>query len=407
MATYQYQGRGLDGKKVSGLVDAATEDLAIESLMSKGVTPTSLTAGKSKSESSFDFSELFTPVMPLEVLVIFCRQMYSLTKAGVPLLRAIRGLTANTTNKQLKVALTDVTADLTNGRSLSASMQKHPGVFSPLFVSMIAVGENTGRLDQALLQLSQHFEQEVETRKRIKTAMRYPIMVIGFIVIALVVLNIWVIPQFASMFSRFNVELPLPTRVLIGTSNFFVNYWHLLLGVVVALGFGFRSWLATAAGREKWDKARLRFPIVGDVVNRAQLARFSRTFSLMLQSGVPLNQSIALSAESLGNKFLEVRLLEMKSAIEAGGAISATAVNSGVFTPLVIQMITVGEETGRIDELLLEVADFYDREVDYDLKTLTARIEPILLVIVAGMVLVLALGIFLPMWGMLDVMQGK
>ncbi|ORT52018.1 MSHA biogenesis protein MshG [Vibrio sp. qd031] len=407
MATYRYQGRGLDGKKVSGLVDAATEDLAIESLMNKGVTPTSLAVGKSKGGASIDLSELFTPAIPLEVLVIFCRQMYSLTKAGVPLLRAIRGLTANTTNKQLKQALTEVSADLTNGRNLSTSMQKHPAAFSPLFVSMIAVGENTGRLDQVLLQLSNHFEQEVETRKRIKTAMRYPALVIGFIVVAMFVLNIWVIPQFASMFSRFSVELPLPTRILIATSNFFVNYWHFIIGVSVALAFAFRTWLNTADGRETWDKLRLRFPIVGNIVNRAQMSRFSRTFSLMLQSGVPLNQSIALSAESLGNKYLEARLLEMKASIEAGGAISATAVNSGVFTPLVVQMITVGEETGRIDELLLEVADFYDREVDYDLKTLTARIEPILLVIVAAMVLILALGIFLPMWGMLDAIQGK
>jgi MSHA biogenesis protein MshG len=186
-----------------------------------------------------------------------------------------------------------------------------------------------------------------------------------------------------------------------------VNYWHFIIGVSVALAFAFRTWLNTADGRETWDKLRLRFPIVGNIVNRAQMFWFSRTFSLMLQSGVPLNQSIALSAESLGNKYLEARLLEMKASIEAGGAISATAVNSGVFTPLVVQMITVGEETGRIDELLLEVADFYDREVDYDLKTLTARIEPILLVIVAGMVLILALGIFLPMWGMLDAIQGK
>ncbi|MCG6418309.1 type II secretion system F family protein, partial [Vibrio fluvialis] len=145
-------------------------------------------------------------------------------------------------------------------------------------------------------------------------------------------------------------------------------------------------------GREKWDKIRLRMPIVGNLVNRAQLSRFSRTFSLMLRAGVPLNQSLALAAEALDNKFLEARLLEMKAAIEAGSSISATAINTGIFTPLVIQMIAVGEETGRIDELLLEVSDFYDREVDYDLKTLTARIEPILLVIVAGMVLVLALG---------------
>ncbi len=406
MATYKYQGRSLDGKKVTGVVDASNEELAAEELMNKGVIPTSITAGKGQASTEFDLSQLFSPAIPLEVLVIFCRQMYSLTKAGVPLLRSIRGLTTNMTNKQLKQALTEVNADLTNGRSLSSSMQAHKDVFSPLFISMIAVGENTGRLDQALLQLSHYYEQELETRKRIKTAMRYPVTVVFFMIAGIFVLNILVIPQFATMFSRFGVDLPLPTRFLIAMSNFFVNYWPLMLGGIAASLFAFKAWLGTANGRERWDKMRLRFPIVGGIVNRAQLGRFARTFALMLQSGVPLNQSIALSAEALGNRYLELRLLEMKASIEAGGGISTSAVNTGIFTPLVIQMLAVGEETGRIDELLTEAAEFYEREVDYDLKTLTSRIEPILLVIVALMVGGLAAAIFLPMWGMLDVVRG-
>ncbi|NAX18328.1 MULTISPECIES: type II secretion system F family protein [unclassified Vibrio] len=405
MPTYRYQGRNLDGSKTSGHVDAPTEELAAEALFNKGVIPTLISSDQG-ADFSIDWKSLFTPSVPLEVLVIFCRQLYSLTKAGVPLLRSMKGLIQNCANKQLKEALEAVSNELTNGRSLSSSMQMYPKVFSPLFVSMIHVGENTGRLDEALLQLSHYYEQEVETRKRIKTAMRYPSFVISFILVAMFILNVKVIPQFTSMFSRFGVDLPLPTRILIGMSDFFVNYWPMMIGVLLGCLFAFRAWLSTAAGRQKWDKFRLRMPIVGGIVNRAQLARFSRTFALMLKAGVPLNQSIALSAEALDNKFLESRLLEMKAAIEAGTSISTTAVNANIFTPLVIQMISVGEETGRIDELLLEVADFYDREVDYDLKTLTARIEPILLVIVAAMVLVLALGIFLPMWGMLDAIKG-
>lgn len=408
MATFNYQGRNADGSKASGFVEAATEELAAEMLFNKGIIPTAITQGDtSKSLFDVDWKALFTPAVPLEVLVIFCRQMFSLTKAGVPLLRSMRGLTQNCHNKQLKEALEAVCNELTNGRSLSASMQLHPGVFSPLFVSMIQVGENTGRLDQALLQLANYYEQEVETRKRIKTAMRYPIFVISFVVIAMFILNVKVIPQFTSMFSRFGADLPLPTRILIATSDFFVNYWGLLLGLIVGGLFAFRAWLNTSKGRIKWDHLRLRMPIVGGIVNRAQLSRFSRTFSLMLSAGVPLNQSLALSAEAIDNKYLEQQILEMKSQIESGVSISVTAINVNIFTPLVIQMITVGEETGRIDELLLEVSDFYDREVDYDLKTLTARIEPILLVFVAAMVLVLALGIFLPMWGMMDAIKGR
>ncbi|ELR8703285.1 type II secretion system F family protein [Vibrio vulnificus] len=406
MATFHYQGRTLDGNKTNGQIDAVTSEAAAEQLMNRGIIPISITQGKTGSGLDFDLNALFAPAVPLEILVLFCRQLYSLTKAGVPLLRSMRGLVQNCENKQLKAALEEVVAELTNGRSLSASMQLHSKVFSPLFVSMIHVGENTGRLDQALLQLANYYEQELETRKRIKTAMRYPTFVISFIVVAMFILNVKVIPQFASMFSRFGVDLPLPTRVLIGMSEFFVNYWMLLAGFIVGLIFGFKAWVATADGRERWDKWRLKFPVVGGVVNRAQLSRFSRTFALMLKAGVPLNQSLALSAEAMGNRYLELKILKMKADIEAGSQVSVTAINSGIFTPLVIQMISVGEETGRIDELLMEVADFYDREVDYDLKTLTARIEPILLVIVAGMVLVLALGIFLPMWGMLDVIKG-
>ncbi|WCE30004.1 type II secretion system F family protein [Vibrio sp. SCSIO 43137] len=408
MANFRYQGRNAEGKQISGDVEAPTEELAIDSLINRGIIPTSVVMGKSAGKGlSIDLSDLLVPAVPLEILVIFCRQMYSLTKAGVPLLRAIKGLSGNAHNKQLKTALEQVGTELTNGRSLSASMRLHSNVFSPLFVSMVNVGENTGRLDEVLLQLSGYYEQELETRKRIKTAMRYPSFVIGFVVVAMFVLNIWVIPQFSSMFSRFGVDLPLPTQILIATSGFFVNYWVWMLAAIFAAGFGFKLWISGAAGREIWDGIRLKLPIVGSIVNRAQMARFSRTFSLMLKAGVPLNQSIALAAESMGNRFLEVRLMEMKSSIEAGGTISNTAINSGIFTPLVIQMIAVGEETGRIDELLMEVADFYDREVEYDLKTLTARIEPILLVIVAAIVLVLALGIFLPMWGMLDAIQGR
>lgn len=406
MSVFHYQGRNLDGSKVSGQVEAATMELATEVLIAKGVIPTELRPGKKGGGLGLDLSSLFTPAIPLEVLVIFCRQMYSLTKAGVPLLRSMRGLTQNCANKQLKEALEEVTNELTNGRSLSAAMQLHPKVFSPLFVSMLSVGENTGRLDDALLQLANYYEQEVETRKRIKTAMRYPTFVITFIMLAMFVLNVKVIPQFSTMFARFGVDLPLPTRILIATSDFFVNFWGLMLAAIFGCLFAFRAWVQTENGREKWGKFRLRMPIIGSVVNRAQLARFSRTFSLMLKAGVPLNQSLALSAEALDNRFLENRLLEMKASIEAGSSISNTAIASGIFTPLVIQMIAVGEETGRIDELLVEVADFYDREVDYDLKTLTARIEPFLLVVVAGMVLILALGIFLPMWGMLDAIKG-
>jgi len=256
-------------------------------------------------------------------------------------------------------------------------------------------------------QLAGYFEREVETNKQLKEAMRYPIMVISSISVALVILNMMVIPQFAAMFERFNVELPLPTRIILATSNFFLDFWPYMLAVLIGSMIAFRQWLKTDSGRYKWDRFKLKMPLIGDIMTRAQLARFSRSFSLMLRSGVGLTHALALSGETSGNRYLEVRINGMKEAIEAGATVSSTATSSGIFTPLVLQMIAVGEETGQMDNLLVEVADFYDREIDYDLKNLTSKIEPILLVAVAGMVLILALGIFLPMWNMLDLMQGK
>ncbi|MDO6544436.1 type II secretion system F family protein [Photobacterium sanguinicancri] len=405
MPIFNYRGRDSQGKMLRGQLDAASQEAAADVLMRQGVIPLDIRQGRAKS-AGLDVKVLFQSTVPLDMLVIFCRQMFSLTKAGVPLLRSINGLAQSANHPLMKATLETVSAELTNGRSLSSSMGQHPRVFSELFVSMIHIGENTGRLDDSLYQLALYYEQEMETRRRIKSAMRYPIFVLSAIMIAMTVLNIKVIPQFASMFERFGVELPLPTRILIGTSNFFVNYWPLMFGGLAITWIGVRLWRNTAEGKEKWDGWRLKVPIIGTIVNRAQLSRFSRTFSLMIRAGVPLNQALQMAAEALGNRYLEKRLIEMKNGIEGGNSISQTATQSGVFTPLVLQMIAVGEETGQVDELLLEASDFYDREVDYDLKTLTARIEPLLLVVVAAMVLVLALGIFVPMWSMLDVARG-
>lgn len=405
MPVFNYRGRSSQGDLKRGQIEAASQDAAADLLMRQGIIPLEIRQGKAKGQG-LDLQSLFKSRIPLEVLVIFCRQLYSLTKAGVPLLRAIKGLSQSAAHPLMQETLESVSDELTNGRPLSVAMKQHPRVFEELFVSMIHVGENTGRLDDSLLQLASYYEQEMETRRRIKSAMRYPTFVLSAIMLAMVVLNVKVIPQFTSMFSRFGVDLPLPTRILIAMSNFFVNYWPLMLGGLIVSWISLNVWRQTAQGNERWDRWRLKLPIVGDIVNRAQLSRFSRTFSLMIRAGVPLNQAIQMAAEALGNRFLENRLIEMKNGIEGGNTIASTASQSGVFTPLVLQMIAVGEETGQVDNLLLEVSDFYDREVDYDLKTLTARIEPILLFIVAIMVLILALGIFLPMWSLLDVARG-
>lgn len=406
MSSFAYKGRDSQGNAVSGVVDAATEMAAAEQLMRRGVMPTELKPGKAKA-AALDWSLLLERGVRLDELVVFSRQMYALTRAGIPILRAIAGLEESTHSKPLKRALHALGEDLGNGRPLSSSMQAHPRVFSSLFVAIIHVGENTGQLEEAFLQLANYFELELETRKRIKTAMRYPSFVLIAIGIAMVILNIMVIPVFAGMFAKFGVELPLATRILLATSHFFVHYWWVMLGVLLAMVFGWRRWVSTVKGKLTWHRWQLKLPIVGTIIERSLLARFARSFSMMLKAGVPLNTALSLVADAVDNAWMAGRIRDMRAGIERGESLLRTAGSSGLFTPLVMQMIAVGEETGQVDDLLHEAAEYYEREVDYDLKSLTARIEPILIGIVAVMVLILALGIFTPMWDMMRAVRGK
>ncbi|MBL0563671.1 MSHA fimbrial biogenesis protein MshG [Aeromonas hydrophila] len=406
MSSFAYKGRDSQGNAVSGVVDAANEMAAAEQLMRRGVMPTELKPGKAKA-AALDWSLLLERGVRLDELVVFSRQMYALTRAGIPILRAIAGLEESAHSKPLKRALHALGEDLGNGRPLSSSMQAHPRVFSSLFVAIIHVGENTGQLEEAFLQLANYFELELETRKRIKTAMRYPSFVLIAIGIAMVILNIMVIPVFAGMFAKFGVELPLATRILLATSHFFVHYWWVMLGVLLAMVFGWRRWVSTVKGKLTWHRWQLKLPIVGTIIERSLLARFARSFSMMLKAGVPLNTALSLVADAVDNAWMAGRIRDMRAGIERGESLLRTAGSSGLFTPLVMQMIAVGEETGQVDDLLHEAAEYYEREVDYDLKSLTARIEPILIGIVAVMVLILALGIFTPMWDMMQAVRGK
>ncbi|WP_330542146.1 MSHA fimbrial biogenesis protein MshG [Aeromonas hydrophila] len=406
MSSFAYKGRDSQGNAVSGVVDAANEMAAAEQLMRHGVMPTELKPGKAKA-AALDWSLLLERGVRLDELVVFSRQMYALTRAGIPILRAIAGLEESAHSKPLKRALHALGEDLGNGRPLSSSMQAHPRVFSSLFVAIIHVGENTGQLEEAFLQLANYFELELETRKRIKTAMRYPSFVLIAIGIAMVILNIMVIPVFAGMFAKFGVELPLATRILLATSHFFVHYWWVMLGVLLAMVFGWRRWVSTVKGKLTWHRWQLKLPIVGTIIERSLLARFARSFSMMLKAGVPLNTALSLVADAVDNAWMAGRIRDMRAGIERGESLLRTAGSSGLFTPLVMQMIAVGEETGQVDDLLHEAAEYYEREVDYDLKSLTARIEPILIGIVAVMVLILALGIFTPMWDMMRAVRGK
>ena len=406
MAQFRYTARKSNGELASGVLEAADSSSVAQILVGRTFTPIEIAENSQEQTSELAQISFFTPNITLDDLVIFSRQMYSLAKSGIPILRAVKGLADTTGSKRMSVALGDVADQLERGRTLSSALNMHSKVFGRLFVSIVHVGENTGKLDEAFLQLSFYLEREQETRKQIKAATRYPMFVMIAIVIAMVIMNIVVIPIFAEMFLSFGAELPLMTRILLTTSNFFVTKWPYLVVATSLAIFLLIKYLRTENGRYKWDRTKLKLPIVGSIFERTLLGRFARSFSMMLVSGVPLTSALNLVAEAVNNAFMAERILGMRKNIEKGENLSRVASSSKLFTPLVLQMISVGEETGRVDELLAEVAEFYEREVDYDLKSLTSKIEPILISIVAGMVLILALGIFTPMWDMMGAIKG-
>ncbi|PFG52118.1 MSHA biogenesis protein MshG [Marinobacter sp. LV10R520-4] len=409
MSLFQFTGRDAKGGKVSGSRESGSMDSLASELLAEHITP--LTIQLQAKQGGGDVlvalrALLRSKRVELQELIIFCRQMYSLSKAGVPIIRAIGGLGESNRNLYFREVLQAVRNDLESGMSMAVSLNAHPKVFGTLFVSMISVGENTGQLDQAFRQLSIYLELERETRKRIKQATRYPLFVLSAMMVGLTVINLFVIPAFAKVFAQFHAQLPLPTRILIGTSEFFQQYWWLLGMVVTGVIVAFIKWSETEAGALRWDRIKLRLPIVGGLFERIALARFTRTFAMMYRAGVPLLQTLSINSASVGNRYIGQAILSMREGVERGEALTSSAAASGLFTPLVLQMMAVGEETGALDDLFIEVADFYEQEVDYDLKQLADAIEPILIVAMGGMVLVLALGVFLPMWELSSAAKG-
>ncbi len=399
MPKFKYQGRTQSGELVQGQVEAADQELVAGQLLGAGVTPVRIES-VAEQENAWAALVARLPIgrPGLDDLILLSRQMYALMKAGVPITRAIGGLRETTRNKRMVEVLGSLGENLEAGRPLSAAMAQHRDVFTTLYVSMIQVGENTGQLDEAFAQLARHLELEKETKNRIKTAMRYPTFVIAAIAVAITIINLVVIPAFEGVFRGFGAELPWATKVLLATSRFFLDFWPLMLIAVVGAIFGFRRWCATDKGRLIWDRFKLRFPIVGDIIMRATLARFARSFAMASGAGVPLLQGLTAVSRAVDNAYIGAAIVDMRVGIERGDTLTRTAAATGLFTPLVLQMMAVGEETGAVDDLLLEVAGFYEQEVDYDLKYLGDAIEPILIVAVGIMVLILALGVFLPMW---------
>ncbi len=405
MPLFQYKGRNQRGEAVRGHLDAASPDAVATQLLNSGVIPIDIAIAKVREDifGALRARLAASTKISLTDLTLFSRQMFTLLRAGVPIMQALRGLRESTQNPALAKVIAGLSESLDTGLDLNSAMRRHPQVFSTLYVNLIQVGETTGSLQEVFLQLAVYLEREKETRDQIKQATRYPIFVVVAIFIAIFIINMFVIPTFARVYAGFKVDLPLPTKILIASSNFTVTYWPVMLLAVIAGIFITRSYVRTPEGRYRWHKMKLGIPVVGGVIYKATLGRFSRALAVMMKSGVPLVQGMTVVSRAVDNDYISDRIVQMRDGVERGETIARTAAATGMFPPLVIQMISVGEESGAVDELMFNVADYYEREVDYDIRNLSTALQPILIVFLAIMVFILALGVFLPMWDLVDV----
>lgn len=428
MANFAYRGRDANGQVTSGHIDAASASEVAGQLQARGITPVSITAqsgsaratprsaaakptaasdGKAAAVSSLASKDLLPKPVDSTDVMFFSRQLYTLLKAGVPIMRALAGLQESASKLTVIEMLQELRESLDAGRELLTALARLPKIFTPFYVAMVRVGEMTGQMETVFLRLYHHMAFERFMKEQVSSATRYPMFVIIAMAIALVVVNIFVIPAFAKVFAGFHAELPLMTKILLGFSSFMVDAWYVMLGVAVGAFFAFKAWIRTVPGRFQWDKLKLTLPIAGKIVSKATLARFARSYALASKSGVPIIQALTTVSQTVGNEYIAHKIDGMRDGISRGETVLRVAAHAGIFPPVVLQMIAVGEESGTLDDLMQEIAEMFQNEIEYELKTLAQQIEPILITMLGVMVLVLALGIFLPLWDMGSVVTKK
>lgn len=406
MPIFEYQGRDAKGKLVTGERTALSADGLSSQLLTENITPVKIIP---KREQDTFWRKIFNSIVNQKVkntdLTLFTRQMYTLLKSGVPIVSAVNQLAENSRSKHLSQVLQRVAEDLKSGQSLGVAMQHYPAVFSPLMVGMVRVGENTGHLDDVFLHLTNYLELEGDTTKRAKSAIRYPLFVITAIVIGMIIINIFVIPIFAKVYMRAHIPLPKMTMLLITISNFFNEYWPMLLIFLIVLLVVWSRYISSPRGKLAWHRYQLNLPVSGILLKRIILLRFAQTFSIVANSGVPIVEGLSLVAQSISNTYARQEIMAMKESIQHGNSIIQAAHACKLFTSIELQMLAVAGDTGELGAMLNEIAHYYQREVDYDLKKLTDMIEPILLIAISIMVLLLALAVYLPVWNMVKIVH--
>jgi type IV pilus assembly protein PilC len=399
MATYVFKAMDLAGAKATGEVEAESKQRVADQLKARGLVVLDI---KDKSGSK-ELSLGFMKKVKAADLTIMTRQLSTMVSSGMTILRALYVLEAQTESKQLQEVLVDIRKDVEAGLPLSDAFERHPKTFSPLFVAMTRAGETGGLLEQSLIRIADQLEAEDSLRRQVKSAMVYPTVVMTFALLVLLALVAFIVPVFAGVFKQFGGQLPMITRFTVGMSHVITGYWYLLILAVVGVVVGFRKWKASEKGRGQWDAFRLRIPFkIGDIVQKISLARWSRTLSALVTAGVPLLQALDITAKTAGNRVVEDAMAAVIESVKRGGTISAPLKDAPVFPSMVTHMVGVGEETGALDQMLSKIADFYEDQVAAAVKSLTSILEPVMLVIVGGIVGFIVISMYMPLFKVYD-----
>jgi len=400
MPSYRFRAVSASGAERLGDLEAPDLDRAADLVRGMGLTPVRIAAG-APVRSTGSLSARLRRRPQLRDLILFTRQLETMLESGLPLLTALETLHRQTTHPELARAVDRVRADVEQGSTLTDAVRRHPRCFSDLYASLIHAGEEGGLLTPMLERLGVLLENEEETLQRIRSATFYPLIVVAELVLAFGVLLRFVLPKFANLFRNLNAELPLPTRILVGTSDLLERHGLLLLGGAAVAAVCFHFWARTEAGRRQIDAWAFGVPIFGPLFQKIALARFSRVLGALVAGGIPIVQALAIARGVAGNRLLEEEIDRMRDGVVAGQGLSDPIQDSAVIPPLVVKMISVGEETGSVDKVLARVARFYDRDVDYAVRNLSTALEPALLIVLGGAVLFTALAVFLPLWNLM------
>jgi type IV pilus assembly protein PilC len=399
MSTFVFKAMDLTGAKATGEVEADSKQVVSDQLKARGLIVIDISAKHASKEIKLPFANR----VKTSDLTIMTRQLATMVSSGMTILRALYVLESQTEAEGLAAIIVDVRKDVEAGLPLSDALARHPKTFSPIFVAMVRAGETGGVLEESLLRVADQLEKDEALRRQIKSAMVYPTVVLTFAVLVLLGLVTFIVPVFVGIFKQFGGDLPAMTKFTVALSNLVKSFWWLLFGGFVGTMVGFKKWRRSDVGRPVWDAFRLRLPMkIGDIVQKVALARWSRTLSALVSAGVPLLAALDITAKTAGNHVVEKAMSDVIESVKRGGTIAAPLKEASVFPGMVTQMVAVGEETGAMDTMLSKIADFYEDEVDAAVKALTSILEPVMSVVIGGIVGFIVISMYLPLFKVYD-----